>query len=293
MEKIISCPICKKSEFQSFLNCKDYTVSNETFSLVQCKGCEFVFTNPRPELNAIGKYYESQDYVSHSDTNTGLINSLYQFVKNYTIGKKVKLVDSLSQNKAILDVGCGTGSFLGACKNAGWQVSGVEPNSTAFENCKKNFSFTPQTYFQAENYKDGSLGIITMWHVLEHVHDLDYYLSSFHKLLDNNGVLIIAVPNLTSYDAIDYKEYWAAYDVPRHLWHFSPKAISQLCSQYGFSVKRTLPMWFDSFYVSMLSEKYKNGGNILKAFLIGFVSNLKALLNPGTCSSQIYVFVKK
>ena len=293
MEKLTLCPICSHSEFKPFMKLKDHSISKEDFYLVQCNGCGLLLTNPRPDERQIGPYYESQEYVSHSDTKEGIINRLYQMVKSYTIGRKVEMVGSLSPSKNILDVGCGTGDFLGACKSAGWKVQGVEPNNSARSLVESKFQFQPQPEFVKENYESGSIGVITMWHVLEHVHRLDYYLSSYYELLEKNGVLIIAVPNYTSYDAAYYKDFWAAYDVPRHIWHFSPDTIMQLCKRYGFEMKGVHPMWFDSFYVSMLSEKYKSGGNIVKAFLIGFISNLKALLNSGTCSSQIYVFVKR
>ena len=293
MEKLSNCPICSHNEFMPFMKVKDWSISKEDFYLVQCNGCGLVLTNPRPGEEEIGPYYESQEYVSHSDTKDGIINKLYQLVKSYTIGRKVEMVNSLAPKKAVLDVGCGTGDFVGTCKNAGWMVQGVEPNKTARDLVSSKYGFVPSESFEKANYENGSLGIITMWHVLEHVHRLDYYLSSYYELLDKNGILVIAIPNYTSYDAQHYQAYWAAYDVPRHIWHFSPDTMMQLCKRYGFELKETLPMWFDSFYVSMLSEKYKNGGNIVKAFYIGLVSNLKALFQKGTCSSQIYVFVKK
>jgi 2-polyprenyl-3-methyl-5-hydroxy-6-metoxy-1,4-benzoquinol methylase len=293
MEKLSNCPICSNNEFKPFLKVNDWSISKEDFYLVQCNGCGLVFTNPRPAEDEIGPYYESQDYVSHSDTKDGIINKLYQMVKSYTIGRKVEMVNALAPKKAILDVGCGTGDFVGTCKNSGWMVNGVEPNKSARDLVVSKYGFVPNESFEKTNYERSSLGIITMWHVLEHVHRLDYYLSSYYELLDKNGILVIAVPNYTSYDAQYYKAHWAAYDVPRHIWHFSPDTMMQLCKRYGFELKETLPMWFDSFYVSMLSEKYKNGGNIVKAFYIGLISNLKALFQKGTCSSQIYVFVKK
>jgi len=293
MEKLSNCPICSHNEFKPFLKVKDWSISKDDFYLVQCNGCGLVLTNPRPGEEEIGPYYESQKYVSHSDTKDGIINKLYQLVKSYTIGQKVEMVNGLASKKVILDVGCGTGDFVGTCKSAGWIVQGVEPNKTARDLVSAKYGFVPSESFERSNYESGSLGIITMWHVLEHVHRLDYYLSSYYDLLDKNGILVIAVPNHTSYDAKHYKAYWAAYDVPRHIWHYAPDTIMQLCKRYGFELKETLPMWFDSFYVSLLSEKYKNGGNIVKAFYIGLVSNLKALLHKGTCSSQIYIFVKK
>jgi len=293
MEKIKSCPICSNTEYRPFLKVKDWSISKEDFYIVQCNGCGLSFTNPRPSEAEIGSYYESNDYISHSDTNSGFINKIYQLVKTFTIRQKTEMVASRATKKTLLDIGCGTGDFIGALKSKAWTVSGVEPNSLARSSAEKKFSIVPSEKFESSNYVIGSLGVITMWHVLEHVHRLDYYLTSCYDLLEKNGLFIIAVPNLSSYDAQNYKEHWAAYDVPRHIWHFSPDTLMQLCKRHGFELKETLPMWFDSFYVSMLSEKYKNGGNILKAMMVGFLSNLKALYSQGRCSSQIYIFVKK
>jgi 2-polyprenyl-3-methyl-5-hydroxy-6-metoxy-1,4-benzoquinol methylase len=293
MEKIKSCPICSNTEYKPFLKVKDWSISKEDFYIVQCNGCGLAFTNPRPSEEEIGSYYESNDYISHSDTNTGFINKIYQLVKTFTIRQKTEMVASRATKRALLDIGCGTGDFIGAFKSKGWTVSGVEPNSIARSSAEKKYSIVPSEKFESSKYVNGSLGVITMWHVLEHVHRLDYYLNSCYDLLDKNGLLIIAVPNLSSYDAQNYKEHWAAYDVPRHIWHFTPDTLMQLCKRHGFELKETLPMWFDSFYVSMLSEKYKNGGNILRAMILGFLSNLKALYSQGTCSSHIYIYVKK
>jgi predicted SAM-dependent methyltransferase len=293
METIKNCPLCGSKTFSQILKCVDFTVSKLEFRLQQCDNCTFVITSPRPIKGEIGQYYESEEYVSHSDTKKGFINSVYQLVKTHTIKSKVRMVQQLGTSNKILDIGCGTGSFLGACKKQGWVVNGVEPNNTARQNSIINYNFEPKSDFRKEEYEKEGFGIITMWHVLEHIHDLEEYLTGIAELLEEQGKLIVALPNLNSYDSKYYKEYWAAYDVPRHLWHFTPLTIKKLCTQYGLELYTTKPMWFDSFYVSMLSEKNKSGGNIVKAFLIGLISNINAIFKKGVCSSQIYVFVKK
>ncbi len=289
------CPLCSSSNITEVLQVKDYTVSHEIFSIWHCTGCTGRFTQNIPSPETIGTYYQSTDYISHSDTKKGFINSLYHIVRNYTLQSKRKLVQKVSglQKAALLDVGAGTGAFASIMQQAGWNVTGLEPDTIARENALKNHRLQLQTLDALFNLPVNSFNVITMWHVLEHVHQLHDYINTFHSILKNDGVLIIAVPNYTSYDATLYKEYWAAYDVPRHLYHFSPQSMQQLMQKQGFTVKEYKPMWFDSFYVSMLSEQYKTGSNnLIKAVWNGFISNMKAIGNAQQCSSVIYIITK-
>ena len=271
-----------------FLTCKDYTVSRETFSIYMDRESQLLVTTPRPDDQVLSNYYESDDYISHSDSKSTLIDKVYQIVRNYAIKKKVKLINSFkSSNQNLLDIGTGTGDFIFACKKSGWRVNGVEPNK------KANGLASDKTFIKIS--KDVSelvneqFDVITMWHVLEHVPNLKSYISILKKLLKPNGTLVVAVPNHKSYDAHFYKEFWAAYDVPRHLWHFSRSSIDKLFQCENMKVVKTLPMKFDSYYVSLLSEKYKTGkSNFLKAIFIGLRSNFKAK-SSSEYSSLIYI----
>lgn len=290
MNIINECPICKEVKFSPFLNAIDYTVSRETFSIVSCDNCGFHFTNPIPTADKIGDYYKSESYVSHSSTNKGLINKLYQMVRKRTLKQKVKLVSRLVSGREILDIGAGTGHFLNACKLANWNTLGLEPDSDARNFAKKEFGVDLQSTESLHNLPEKSRDAITMWHVLEHVYDLRGDVEQITKVLKDDGVLVVAVPNRSSFDAKHYKEFWAAYDLPIHLYHFVPNDIKTLFGQFNMEVVEILPMKFDAYYVSMLSEKYK-GGNIIKAFFNGWRSNMKA--KEGSYSSQIYILRKK
>lgn len=285
------CLVCGSNQFEPFLQCKDYTVSQESFQIVSCKSCGFKFTNPRPEDLVIGNYYKAESYVSHTNTKKGLINKLYHAVRSYTLKKKVSMINSYVSRGTILDYGCGTGMFLKACQENGWETFGIEPDDSA----RKIASEQGLTVFsdkgRVQTYiTDKQFSAITLWHVLEHVTDMSETLSFFKSKLKKDGVLVIAVPNHVSYDAQFYKEYWAAYDVPRHIYHFDVRTMSALLKNNGFQLVETKGMKFDSFYVSMLSEKYKTGSmNLLKAFLTGLKSNLKAK-DSTEYSSTIYVF---
>lgn len=286
-----NCPVCRKTDFKPFIACKDYTVTQETFQIVTCTTCNFKFTNPIPDLNGLGDYYKSEDYISHSNTRQGIISKLYHAVRNYTLKGKLKLISGYVSRGTLLDYGCGTGMFLKVCQDAGWKVQGMEPDSGARRiAAEMNIKTYPDKSQLSPVLSEGSVDIITLWHVLEHVTDLEETLAFFKSRLSKSGALIIAVPNHMSYDANHYKEFWAAYDVPRHLYHFEPKTISNLLSQHGFKLERKIPMKFDSFYVSMLSEKYKTGSI---RYFNAFINGLKSNLNAGSemkYSSLIYVF---
>jgi 2-polyprenyl-3-methyl-5-hydroxy-6-metoxy-1,4-benzoquinol methylase len=290
MNNIALCPICDSPDQELFMNSIDYSVSKEAFSIVCCKSCGFHFTSPIPDEASIGSYYKSESYVSHSSSKKGVINRIYHWVRWYSLRRKVSLINSLSKEKSVLDIGAGTGHFLKQAKKAGWKVTGLEPDSDA-RNLAKSVNdvdlLDQQSLYSLENE---SFDVITMWHVLEHVYHLKKDVLRITELLKPEGTLVVAVPNMDSYDAKHYKEYWAAFDLPIHLYHFTQKDIISLFDRYSFELVETRPMIFDAFYVSMLSEKYRNG-NMLKGVMTGLKSNWRA--KEATYSSQIYILRKK
>ena len=285
-----------ESKKSKYLTCTDHTVSNEEFDLLFDQNLEMLITSPQPKTEDLGKYYESEDYISHTDSNKSLFDKVYQRVKNYTIKQKLDLINSFqTEDKSILDIGCGTGDFLKFCHQNNWKITGVEPNVQARNLAIEKFNVDlnqSKLFTSVESILRDSIDkfdVITMWHVLEHVPNLEEYISYLKKLLKPNGTLVIAVRNYKSYDAMHYGKFWAAFDVPRHLWHFSQRSIQELFLKYDMNLVTTHPMKFDSYYVSLLSEKYKTGrSNPLKAFYIGFVSNMKAATSK-EYSSLIYI----
>ncbi len=289
------CPICKSNEIGEQLIAKDYTVSQKYFSVWHCTACTARFTQDVPDQDDISDYYQSDNYISHSNTKKGFINNLYHIVRNRTLLAKRNMViaETGKQNGEILDIGCGTGAFLHTMKQAGWGITGLEPDMTARKKAIELYGVNPHESSELFTLSAGTFNAITMWHVLEHVHELHAYIAQIKSLLAPGGICFIAVPNYTSKDAATYNEHWAAYDVPRHLYHFSPQSMEKLIGQHGLKLNKVKPMWFDSFYVSMLSEQYKNDkGNILKAFFNGLFSNIKAMKDVRKCSSVIYIISK-
>ena len=274
------------SNTNHFLNVKDYSVSQETFELLYDESLDMLITHPQPSLEKLPSYYESVDYISHTDGNKSVFEKMYQFVKGIALKNKLKLINTQSSKGRILDIGAGVGDFLQVAKNDGWETIGIEPSAKAKTIAiNKGVSFV-ENLSELEN---NSFDIITMWHVLEHVPDLENQIKELKRLLKPNGTVIIAVPNFKSHDALHYGKYWAAYDVPIHLWHFSKTAIKKLFAKEDLHLVKVLPMKFDAFYVSLLSEKYKTGKmNFIKAFFIGLKSNWKGSQNL-EYSSHIYL----
>lgn len=293
---IDKCPLCEKSSFEKVMTCTDHYATGESFDLYRCKNCGFLFTQNAPVEAEIGRYYESPDYISHSDTKKGLMNSVYHRVRLLMLRKKVALVKHCSRlnNGNILDIGTGTGYFANAMNKAGWKVSAIEKNGQARDFAKEHFGIdvAPPEYLY--DIEEKSLDVITLWHVMEHLEQLNRTWETLGKILKDSGTLIIAVPNSSSFDAGKYNEMWAAYDVPRHLWHFTPSTMQQMGLKHGFVLSERYPMPFDAFYVSMLTEKYKNNSfTFIRGLVMGFRAWIASLMKKDKSSSMIYIFRKK
>ncbi len=294
MEELNACPVCKNTQISHKKSICDYSITKEFFSIMICSSCGFLFTNPRPPADKIGRYYESDDYISHSDSDKGLISKLYKFIRNIALKSKLKLMEKhCAGDRTLLDYGAGTGAFLSVAKSNGWHVQGLEPNDSARMVALEKHAIELKDSLALYALPSNSIGTITLWHVLEHIHLLDETIWELKRVLRDNGTMIIALPNCSSHDAIYYGDYWAAYDVPRHLYHFQPFHVEQFAKRHRLEIVEYVPMKFDAFYVSMLSEKYKTGStNYLKAFLQGWKSNRAAKGDSKKFSSVIYILKK-
>ena len=294
--KYPSCPICNESKIDKVFNTYDFSLTKESFDILLCPKCSLQYTFPVPSKEHISVYYNFSEYISHTDTKKGLFNQVYHLVRKFTLTQKANFVQSFLPNKLgkILEIGSGTGAFANTMKVKGWEVDALEPDESSRKIAFENYGLSIHPIDHFFKLPQNNFDIITLWHVLEHVHDLNDYFVQFNSLLKNDGKLIIAVPNYTSFDATYYKHMWAAYDVPRHLYHFSPQSMKVLCEQHNMSIIKYKPMWFDSLYVALLTEKYIKWGlfGSFRALIVGVVSNLVAVFDSKKSSSVIYVIQK-
>lgn len=289
-EILTKCPICESTSLQKEFEITDTFLSQEVFTINKCNNCGFLFTNPRPTKENIGKYYKSENYISHSNKKQGRFARAYQLVRKQNLKHKYRLLEKHTTGKKILDIGSGTGHFLAYLQSKNWNVTGIEPDAEAAEFSRKEFSLNVFPEAALDQFQEHSFDVITLWHVLEHVHNLNVRLEKIHKLLKPNGTLVLALPNPEAFDSKYYVNYWAAWDVPRHLYHFKKNDINKLSIKHNFFVKSIHPMHFDAYYVSLLSEKYKkNPLGVLRAFWVAFLSNRKSSAQKPNTSSLIYI----
>lgn len=286
--------MCGSPDLRDKLHVQDKSVSQETFTIQQCQACGFQFTNPRPAAASIGKYYESEAYVSHNSAAQGLVNRVYKVARYFTVRRKVALITKLNggQPGQLLDYGCGTGHFLAGAKRAGWQVTGLEPNDRARHDAAARVGQPILAGAALAGLAPASFDVVSLWHVLEHVHLLHETLAELISKLKPGGQLLIAVPNAESLDAQHYRQNWAAYDVPRHLYHFAPGPMRQLLAGHGLRLLQTRPLVLDAYYISMLSERHlapERAGGPLAVLKAGYKSNQYAAQHGGQYSSVLYV----
>lgn len=287
------CPACGSTTWIPSGKVKDHSVTGEWFDLMECSNCHLRASYPPPPPNEIGRYYASEDYISHSDSRAGMINRIYHITRLWMLKRKKSwVIKACNKDKGdLLEMGAGTGHFAHYMQTKGWTVTALEPDEKARKLGAEKLAMQIQPVEMLDQLPSHSFDAITMWHVLEHVHDLSHYMDRFRKLLKPGGALIIAVPNYTSKDEAKYKTGWAAYDVPRHLWHFSPDSMERLFQKHQFTLTGKIPMHLDAFYVSMLSEKYR--GHSIMATLLGGISGIRTyfatLGNKDKASSLIYI----
>ena len=283
------CPACGKSDFAPFLKTKDYFLTQEEFQLDKCKQCGFVFTNPIPALSELPKYYDSPDYLSHTANSFSFTGEVYKLFRNANIKNKYNLVNQKAKGKSILDIGCGTGELLNYFQQKGWSVQGVEPNKSARSFASKNYNLSVSDENELDLFEKNSFDVISMWHVLEHVPNLNSRMNQLSSLIKKDGLIVIALPNLDSPDAVKYGPHWAGLDVPRHLYHFTEDSFRVLLEKHDMELIESIPMKFDAYYVSLLSEKYL-GKKVpyFPAFINGLQSNFAAKKN-NNYSSMIFV----
>lgn len=290
-----NCPLCGSEKISEYLKANDHLLTHETFLINKCDSCGFLYTQGAPAAGEIGRYYQSLDYVSHSDTREGLMNKIYHVGRSLMLRKKFGMVKKVAKGRKLLDIGCGTGYFPAFMKSKGFRVAGVEVDPVARAFAQKKFSipaYSPEDFMNGEI--EGNFDVITLWHVLEHLDDFNLYLEKMLGQLEPGGALVIALPNCSAFDARHYKDYWAGWDVPRHLWHFTPLTFKILVEKHGLKIMKMKRLSLDPFYNAMLSEKYRgNKFYMIYGMAIGKLAYLESLFNINKSSSVVYILKRK
>ena len=290
------CPLCDSENVVHFLQTRDYFLTREPFELFKCSGCGFIFTQDYPEPDNMNRYYESDDYISHNDSARGLLNNLYRISRSFMLRRKKSIVRRHTRlgKGNLLDIGSGTGHFISFMKKAGWEVKGIEINDKAREFSVSHFGLEVIPKELISSLASGSFDCITLWHVLEHLQDPFKYAAEISRLLKPGGICITAHPNCSSFDARYYKESWAAWDVPRHLWHFTPETFRLFSEKAGFTVSKIISLPPDVFYISALSERYRESKfPFISGFVKGMGFLLRSLFKTAGSSSLIYILKKR
>ena len=290
-----ACPLCSAEKILIHLNCRDYFLSGEPFALFKCSDCGFVFTQDYPEAHAIGSYYESDEYLSHNDSSTGFSDRIYRLARNFMLHRKKRMITKITRLKKgkLLDIGSGSGHFAATMKNGGWQVTGIEINEKARNLSESKHGLEILDPKKINTLKTASFDCITLWHVLEHFHEPFEYYAEIMRLLKPGGICVTALPNCNSYDARHYREFWAAYDVPRHLWHFTPSSFAIFSKKAGFVTEKIMNLPADVFYISFVSEKYKESSlPFLRGIIRAKFYAIGAFFRKEKSSSIIYILRK-
>jgi len=290
----LKCLVCEGRYFENYLELQDYFLSKEMFRLSKCQACGLLYTLPKPHSESLARYYNSSEYTSHNTSKWNLKNLLYMQARKFALNQKLRMIEKYVDKGKILDIGAGTGAFLNHCRNRRWDVFGVEPSSIAREKAFITHGLKLMDSDETLSSGNESIDVITMWHVLEHMEDPAKQFQTNYQLLKADGLLVVALPNYESWDAYHYGKFWAAYDVPRHLFHFSQESLTQLSERSGFRVEEIRPLKLDAYYISLLSEKYAHGKmNYFSAILNGWQSNKAAKKGKFGYSSWVYILKKK
>lgn len=290
------CPACQATTATDLFQARDHLVSGREFLIRRCTNCGMGWTVDPPAEEDAGKYYVSDEYISHTDSKQSLADRLYHLARGFMLKRKGKLVDSAVGKSAgiMMDFGSGTGYFAAFMQQRGWQVTGIELSEMARNYSVERFGIRAIGPQQVRDLPSASADCVTFWHVLEHLYDPAGWMDEVKRILKDDGRCIIALPNFASADAEWFGKRWAALDVPRHLWHFSPQAFREFAEKQGFVCESTSALPLDLFYISLLS--YRNDGKgmpLARGVLTGVVIALRSLFRRDSASSLVYVLSKK
>ena len=290
------CPLCGASGQMPYADCIDFTVSKESFILLRCPQCGVVFTSNPPKESETIRYDTLDLKLKLGDSPRGLTDKLYYYVRHRMLRKKASIVESQSYRTGgtLLNYGAKTGYFSHYMERRGWKVTSIEKYHEERQFSLETFHHRMYDVSEMDRLTPETFDVITLWHVFEHCYNPNGLLNRFYRLLRPGGILLIACPNICSTDAMHYGANWAAYNVPRHLWHFNPTSLSNLLNKHGFTLMHRQKLSYDCFYISVLSEKNKNSKMpFLRGMWFGMRCWFISLARLDKSSSLVYVFRKR
>jgi 2-polyprenyl-3-methyl-5-hydroxy-6-metoxy-1,4-benzoquinol methylase len=302
----IICPLCNSDKYERHLRAPDrfHLAAGNLFEIVRCVTCGFIYLNPRPRIECLPEFYQDKNYQPFLSAQSGKSwwDRIYNLARSYAVcGKRVK-IEKLKRKGQLLDIGCGTGEFLNEMQKHGWQATGIEKDPRAAEVARQRYGLDVLTTdLTSSHFAQNSFDVITFWHVLEHLPDPLHTLQRAKKMLKEDGLMLVAAPNISSYDARFYRSRWAALDAPRHLHHFVPATLARLCQAAGLEMFTARQMVLDAFYNCLMSERIIASIDTYKEFFLplfllrGFgVAGISLLLSRlGNGGSSILYFIKK
>ncbi len=229
------CGICgKDAETRRFA--RDIEREGGCYDVYFCLHCQVGFTVPVPSSEVLSRLYASGSYRSDDGTRFSVV--LESFVRYFTAGKARKIRKFHRGRGALLDVGCGRGLFLDIMKKDGWHVTGVEFNEETASYAQMVYGINVITPQAMVALPDESYDVIMLNHVLEHMQDPAAVLRTCLRLLKKHGLLVIAVPNMSSLQAGFGKSNWFHLDIPYHLYHFTLNGLRLLLLDNSMKIEK-------------------------------------------------------
>jgi SAM-dependent methyltransferase len=292
-QEVPDCIVCGSGQRHPHLRAPNRFNVGEVFPLVQCSQCGFVYLSPRPSQESIGSHYEDEGYHPHQAEAAGVVDRIYRISRDWNLRYKRWMVESHHRKGALLDFGCGTGEFLAEMRANGWQVTGVEPAAQA-RAVAEGLGVRASADLEG---CDGPYDVITLWHVLEHVHEAAGQFRRLCELLTPGGILVMALPNIGSVDSRAYGANWVALDAPRHLFHFRPQDVRRFAVARGLTPAGGGVLPLDTPYNVLLSEQLAGQVvrgtrlfGLFRAIRVALAASIRGAIDRSRSSSPVYVF---
>lgn len=239
----VSCNLCSSDSFTTLFTLRDtLSLTNEIFRLVTCNQCGLVYLNPRPSAEQLDTFYPEEYWWRRGKKTNNVLSKLArnfeEWYRTYLLNTEVRLLKKmLNKGSKILDVGCGRGDILYLCKRSGFETYGIELSEKAARNARIEYGLDVYqgSLFEIDfgpNYFDA----ITFYHVFEHLPDSLRVLKKANRMLKDEGILVIQIPNIDSLQFKLFSKRWFGLSIPQHFYHFSSRTIEEMLKKANFEI---------------------------------------------------------